>query len=774
MDPEYQEYLDYLSYLESLEKEKSLQQEQSQLSSQIKDVEAPFNLGTSIAGDNMVGRGLGNAFTAARDVYRNPPTARDVGAFGTRMVGAVGGALGTTALTKNPFAIPAAMTVGEEVANQFNQYTGLEDDTSFVQEDVPEMLGRGVMNYLLPGAGSVTRAIGEQGFSQGVKTSAKGIANAFTAPVRAPITAAKDAILGQPAREVASGLADNAPGRMMAEFGVGAKNTARETALVGRTQGVEQGLTDSGILDESVDAFDPVSLRFVKTGGEFDVTLPDGRVVKSTNLPETFVKEAVIDKELPAIARQKSQTVADLDYAMKEHGAINTSEAAVQGVNFFELLPPDAVKLYQRLQKFSLTKDSGQAMEGFFKTLERDIDEVGTGASPYIFRTYMDFFTQAPKGQLSLQEADDLLANLYFFQRAAKKFDLAQAAKGMQGDSATYQYNQGVLQMMDMMIPRLKGSIATKSKEVLELVRGDEFLLQRLDPNISNRLLQAPDNVIEVLGDRYHSLKQFKPVLSRFNQQNLQFFTPKVETSFLESATKNRGFGAAMRDKASSLLSTPEQQMMKRQANAWQRSREIQAARAGLLPPTSAPLSLPRNVTEIMMDGAKRRLAAQMLAETGILGVDSAYADPEEAFMQMPPFAQENAIRQAVQIFPDMFEPNVDGYKSVVGGKFGDPMERDMHLRATLDKDLSVEDEAQILAPLLGKNQHVALGKEVLAPPTRNQTPMPSVDMFDLNSALGDVEMAQDETGSYVPDSVRMLEQLTKSQSLRNNERSGY
>lgn len=741
-----------------LDKEKklaALRAEGTDLSSRIADASAPFDAAESVTGQNTAGDLVGSLFNTARNLYRKPPTARDVGAFGTRAVGAVGGGVAAAAASKNPFAIPAGMTVGEEIAKQGNELVGLEDPSTLGQ-DVAEFIERGTLNYAIPGQGSVW----SKGVLRAPKTAVVDIAGG---PVRAVV----DKVMGQAPADAAAEAVAQVPGRMMAEMGVAGKQTARELALTQRGAAIEQGVADSGIVDAGANRWNPATLRFEPGGGDVPVQLPDGRIVRSSQLPESASKEAVLGQEIPKIAQQHDQLMADLDWAQSAANVANPA-APIKGITFSELMPEDGMKLFQRLQKWSLTEDQGKAMQSVLDGVKRDIDEVGTGASPNVYRSYMDFLQNAPRGEMTIGQANDLLKNLYFFQRQAKRYDLAVQAKKLAGDSATLSFNQGAGQMIDFLIPKLKQAIQGKGKEIFDTAVADPAFLARLDPEMAKRLSSVNADYAQTLLDRYSNLKDFMPMLQRFNQQGLQEFRPEAPASLLD-ATKG-GMWQSIKSGVIDMFSTPEQRFLKRQANAFEEMRKVQALRSGLLPQNAAPMVMPRTWTGIAADGAKRRALAEILTASGMLPQSAFAQSPDEVLTALPEYERDQVLAGAAQMFPEMFEPTPDGYRSVVNGKFFDPMEKDAHMRATLRANLPAGERARIMTNLMSNNEYTPLADPV-RPASR---PPLTQDVPDLANFL-DVPMSSDGAGTFqMDDAARRFDVMTKSRGLVDAERSGF
>jgi hypothetical protein len=172
--------------------------------------------------------------------------------------------------------------------------------------------------------------------------------------------------------------------------------------------------------------------------------------------------------------------------------------------------------------------------------------------------------------------------------------------------------------------------------------------------------------------------------------------------------------------------------------------------------------ALPRDTRSIDGDPSREEMFMNTARSLGIV-------DPETRYSDLPEAVRKQMLELMVNNTPGAFERTPDGYQGVVNGRFVNPQEKDMHLRSAIDRKLPLEQEAEIVGGLLQENRYVPLDT------ARPQTQPPSAPAKEIDSFINDLDipMFEQEPGVFTSDPVQQLENMTKSRSRINFERSG-
>lgn len=615
--PEGDAYDQFFSSISPESQLPAIQAESAAARAQVADLSAPFDAGTSIAGDNMVGRGLGNVFNAGRELYRNPPSLRDTAAFGTRAVGAIGGGIAAGAVTENPLAIPLGMTGGEELANQLNQLVGLEDDRPIAQ-DALNFAGRGALNYALPGAGSVWR-----------------------------IPAARKAAASEAAKE---GLT------LAGRLGYGKSAVPGEVLDASSINATTPIVDRSGLFQAASTTVDPATGKFVQgmaPGGG-----PQTLFQMSSGLPDA--KEAV-----GGLIRSSGEAIHQL--AQNAGRPISIA---------FEELPIDQIQA-RAAQLRGLPDFQGVATEidNFISTYRNQFDltkTAGRGASPG---------GGVPNG-ISLPQAQQMIQNINLLERQAGTFDASTAASVFRGNISTPQQAELLAGQLGEFRRMLTEVVNSKAQTALQTLPRDEATKGFATDQLS------------YLNGLYGSLSTLQPAIQRAVGQSGAALVDPAKTSLNQAIGGNSVVGMAKSVGKAALgpfARSPEQQMLERNAQILSQIQQDMVLR-------SKPL-IPRATNQITANSESARVVGFILRNFNLL--DASAEDfnlpPEVVFASRPPSVQDEMVKQAAQLAPNLFDPAPEGYQSVFNGEFTDPFEKDMHLRKLVKSGASASDRMRVV-----------------------------------------------------------------------------
>lgn len=170
----------------------------------------------------------------------------------------------------------------------------------------------------------------------------------------------------------------------------------------------------------------------------------------------------------------------------------------------------------------------------------------------------------------------------------------------------------------------------------------------------------------------------------------------------------------------------------------------------------SAPQPLPRNTETISNDPNSLNMVAQ-------LGVNSGILPNHETLLNAPLPAQKEMIKAIVSQNPELAEPTPDGYRSVMDGKIGDPMEQSMYMKSALDAiasgKIDPKEEPRMMGGFIEHKRYTPIGgfnSPAVMPKQPVQFSLSDLDMA-LTGAVGGTP-----TYSAEPDSLRMLKQAAK------------
>jgi hypothetical protein len=676
-----------------------LTQESTPSSPSLQETEPPWNMadggGPYYGPTNPYGADTGGlAGSIARGIYNDP---KGAAAIGTRAIGAVGGALGTAALTKNPFAIPAGMTAGEEVANQFNQLVGLEEDRPAV-EDAIYMTGRGALNYALPGQGSLW-----------------SIPASRAAKKAAASKVAHDGIF------LANEL--SYPKTLVPEEIINANRLTQAVPTIER----------SGLFQAQNTALDPATGKFITPVDEaskqslFGMTqgLPDAR----SSVGEMI---GVAGQNIDELARANGKPIS-----------ISFDEIPTKQIEAF------ATRLKAQPELSGVGDEILHTLNTYKQQfIKTNADRLGNPGNNF-------------QSSVSLTEAQDMIKNLNLMEREAGAFDVSTAGNVFRGNVKSKEQAE-----------LLKGQIGEFRRQLTDVVNAKSEAALSSFPRTEATKGYSPDH-LSYLNSLYGSLATLEPAMQRATASGQKGLLPKLDHSLLDAvgnagSTPQTITGGVIRG-GQKLLGglAPSEQMKYLQRNA-----EILSNIQQNLLLRSRPL-IPRQTEGVLTNLEAARTVGFILRNQGILDASAqdAILPPEQVLQKRPPAIQEQLIQQAATIAPDLFDPAPEGYQSVFNGKFTDPFEKDLHLKGIIDSDLSPEQEAELIMPLLSKNKYTPIPQR-----TQSMAPIsqPTSD-FDMNSFINDLDipMFEQEPGVFTSDPVQQLENMTKSRSRINFERSG-
>lgn len=177
------------------------------------------------------------------------------------------------------------------------------------------------------------------------------------------------------------------------------------------------------------------------------------------------------------------------------------------------------------------------------------------------------------------------------------------------------------------------------------------------------------------------------------------------------------------------------------------------------------PIPMSRKTDVVLSSPVTKNFIGFMAYQMGIV------ADPRE-FSSAPPPVQKAMTAAIMKTNPSVFEPPQSGFPSEMDGKIKDPTEGHMYLEETYDKYANDPSKrASILGPFLENKTYVNPNPQ--APQNNvNLSPIiqPPVDLRSFSGALPDVEMQQDNSGTY-QDS--MVDKLHLWQNNVNSDESG-
>jgi hypothetical protein len=245
------------------------------------------------------------------------------------------------------------------------------------------------------------------------------------------------------------------------ELGLGQTTAQRERASMHRLERELPEAADSGMFTGGT-KMDPATRKVIPPE-----TPPKG-------IRETIERVGELEQD---IIRVRNSELDDLfEFAQKYNDSV-LDVNKIKGPKSRHIDVTEFQNFIKKLEKTSLTRPEAKAVNKELTQFLSDFKRAN-GYSPYDRSTYMKFFDQTPKGQMSLRDLADYHQNLRRAERAARRFDDSIKGAGLAGDvsAEALRTNAAILQFTKRAVPEVERFIQGQADEIIKRAKDPDSL----------------------------------------------------------------------------------------------------------------------------------------------------------------------------------------------------------------------------------------------------------------------------------------------------------